>query len=226
MNKLQRLKEDIKSLPAKKSRLNLIGVLQKYNEQTSETLEMLRQTRSGAEQVAAVFPNLDLRVTVIDKINSATRIAQSLRKTLEKIEKIQTQDDAFRSLDETAKAVKRNLHNKWNVTLEDKIQTYDKLVNASSNANLQGSSQLVEKLNRLRGQTNVLPKTEEVALKIKNDLENINSSIQTLGLSGKVGEFLIAAAAGRADAKAVLDAEVRKFIEENNLWAALSVKLG
>lgn len=226
MNKLQRLKEDIKSLPAKKSRLNLIGVLQKYNEQTSETLETLRQTRSGAEQVAAVFPNLDLRVTVIDKINSATRIAQTLRKTLEKIEKIQTQDDAFRSLDETAKAAKRNLHNKWNVTLEDKIQTYDKLVNASSNANLQGSSQLVEKLNRLRGQTNVLPKTEEVALKIKNDLENINSSIQTLGLSGKVGEFLIAAAAGRADAKAVLDAEVRKFIEENNLWTALSVKLG
>ncbi len=51
MNKLQRLKEQIQSLPAKKNRLNLVGVLQRYNVQTSETLEIVNQTRQNAEQV-------------------------------------------------------------------------------------------------------------------------------------------------------------------------------
>lgn len=228
MNKLQRLKEQIQSLPAKKNRLNLVGVLQRYNAQTSETLEILRQTRQNAQQVSAVFPNLDLQVTVTEKINSAARAAQTLRKTLEKIENIQTKkaEDSFQLLNNTARTARNNLRDKWSATLKERIETYDKLVKASSSANLRGSSSLTEKLERLRGQTDNLPKTEDAAIRVKNDLDGINTSFQDLGLEGKIGDFLIAAAAGRANAKILLDNDVREFIEQNQLWSALRVKIG
>ncbi len=227
MNKLQRLKEQIQSLPAKKSRLNLVGVLQRYNVQTSETLEIVRQTRQNVEQVSTVFPNLDLQTTVTEKINSVARTAQSLRKTLEKIENIQTKkaDDNFQLLNNTARTARNNLRDKWSSTLKERIETYDKLVKASSSANLRGSSSLAEKLERLRGQTDILPKTEDAALKVKSDLDGINTSFQDLGLEGKIGDFLIAAAAGRANAKILLDNDVREFIDQNQLWSALSVKI-
>lgn len=228
MNKLQRLKEEIQSLPAKKSRLHLNEDLRRYNTLASESLETLRQTHRTSEQVAAVFPDLDLQVTVIEKINSAVRTAQSLRKTLEKIENIQTKkaDDNFQLLNNTARTARNNLRDKWSATLKERIETYDKLVKASSSANLRGSSSLAEKLERLRGQTDILPKTEDAALKVKSDLDGINTSFQDLGLEGKIGDFLIAAAAGRANAKILLDNEVQEFIEQNQLWSSLSVKIG
>lgn len=228
MNKLQHLKVQIQSLPAKKSRLNLIGVLQKYNDQTSVALKTLEQTRQNALQVAVVFPDSDLR-TVTERINSTTRTAQSLRKSLgSKIENVQKpqSDSDFQLLSNTAKTAQNLLRDKWVAMLRGKIETYDKLVGASRSANLRGSSSLVEKLERLRGRMDVLPPSQDAALRVKSDLDGINTSFQELGLEGKIGDFLINAAAGRAEAKALMEREVREFIEQNQLWSALTVKLG
>lgn len=228
MNKLQLLKEQILSLPAKKSRMNLIGVLQKYSDQTSAAFNTLELTRQNAGQVADVFPDMDLRI-INDKVNSTAKTAQSLRKSLEsKIENVQKpqSDDKFQLLTHTSKNAQNLLREKWTAMLKGKIETYDKLVRASSSAKLRGSSSLVETLDRLRGQVEKLPETASAVQKVKDDLDGINTSFQELGLEGKISEFLINAAAGRADAKALLETEVREFIEQNQLWSALSVKLG
>lgn len=227
MNKLQLLRDQILSLPAKKSRMNLIGVLQKYNDQTSVAFNTLEQTRQNAEQVAAVFPDINLGI-ITDKVNSTAKTAQSLRRSLDKtIENVQKpqSDEKFQLLTHTSKAAQNLLHDKWTAMLKSKIETYDKLVRASSSANLRGSSSLVETLNRLRGQAENLPETANAVQKVKDDLDGINTSFQELGLEGKISDFLINAAAGRATAKALLETEVREFIEENQLWSALSVKL-
>ena len=228
MNKLQILKEQILSLPAKKSRMNLIGDLQIYNNQMSAAFNTLEQTRQNAEQIVAVFSDMNLQI-ITEKVNSTAKTAQTLRKSLEnKIENVQKpqSDDKFQLLTHTSKTAQNLLRDKWTAMLKGKIETYDKLVRASSSAKLRGSSSLVETLDRLRGQVEKLPETASAVQKVKDDLDGINTSFQELGLEGKISEFLIDAAAGRADAKALLETEVREFIEQNQLWSALSVKLG
>src|SRR5262249_34245489 len=123
------------------------------------------------------------------------------------------------------KSAQKNLKDQWNDLLTSKIADFEKLVRAASGANLAGSKNLTETLNRLRVQGVNPPQNDDSAKRIAADLENLKNSVGTLGLEGKVGEFLIAAAEGRGNPKDLGDTEIVGFIERNNLWNLLSVKL-
>lgn len=225
MNKLQRLKSEIQLLPAKQQRADLVGTLQKYNTQTSNALEVLSDTRKTIDYVKIVSETVDLGI-VADKTSVAAKTAQRLRKSLsDNIQNIRNADDKVIAIDSSAKAALGALRDKWRAMLQGKIQNYEKIVKAAKNANLRGSVALTGTLEQLSGRAQDLPKSEESAQKTANLLATVADSINTLGLEGKVGDFLIAAAVGNADAKLLMDEQVRGFIDQNQLWSVLSVRL-
>lgn len=226
MNKLQRLKNEIQLLPAKQHRADLVGTLQKYNSQMTNAVEILNDTHEATNFVKIVFETMDLR-PVADKTSISAKTAQRLRKSLtEDIQNIRNADDKVFTIESNAKAALSSLRDKWRAMLQSKIENYEKIVKAAKNADLQGSIALTETLEQLKGRAQDLPKSEESAQKTANLLADVADSIHTLGLEGKIGEFLIAAAAGNANAELLIDIEVRDFIEKHKLWSALSVRLG
>lgn len=226
MNKLQLLKTEIEKIPEKRKRAHLVGVLEKYSEQTSKSLEILSQTRNSSNFILQVSSDVNMDL-VSNKVEQAVKTSQRLRKRLsEDIEKIKSADDKFIDIKNIADSASKTLREKWQLFLKDKIETYEKIVEAASDARLSGSDALAQILNKLRNKLDSPPKSEEEATKIAEALINLSGSIESLGLKGKVGEFLTAAAAGNAAAQMLLQNEVQEFIEQNNLWSAFSIKLG
>jgi PHD/YefM family antitoxin component YafN of YafNO toxin-antitoxin module len=226
VNKLQRLKSEIQRLPEKQNLANLVGDLQKYNTLMTNALEVLLLTQDRSAHIKIVSPDIDLK-SVTGKIDDIAKTAQRLRKRLsEKIENIKNDDDKVAIIDGTTKGASTLLREKWRTFLQSKIEVYEKLVRAAADANLSGSDRLTQTLNKLRNQADSLPESEEKARNIASELESISDSIETLGLKGKVGDFLTAAANGNATAQMLLETEVQQFIEHNRLWSALSVRLG
>lgn len=225
MNKLQRLKNEIQLLPAKQQRADLVGTLQKYNSQMTNAVGMLNDTHKTTDFVKIVSETMDLGL-VADKTSVSAKTAQRLRKSLsENIQNIRNADDKVFTIESNAKVALVSLRDKWRTMLQSRIENYEKIVKAAKNANLNGSIALTETLEQLKGRAQDLPKSEESAQKTANLLADVADSIHTLGLEGKVGEFLIAAAAGNANAQLLTDVEVCDFVEKHKLWSALSVRL-
>jgi hypothetical protein len=226
MNKIQLLKTEIEKIPEKRNRAHLVGVLENYNTKTNEAFKTLTQTRNSSDFILQVSSDINIDL-VKNKIEQAAKISQRLRKRLsEDIEKIKSADDKFIDIKNIADSASKTLDDKWQLFLKGKIETYEKIVEAASGAGLSGSEVLAQTLNKLHTSLDSPPKSEEEATNIAEALNNLSGSIESLGLKGKVGEFLTAAAAGNATAQMLLQEEVQEFIEQNNLWSAFSIKLG
>ncbi|MBS1807640.1 MAG: hypothetical protein JST84_05555 [Acidobacteria bacterium] len=227
MSKWLELKEKIQSIPEKERRKNLVGKLAHYSRKTTETRNSLAQSSQSHRCSQSVFPEGNFQRGA-DQLRKAASAARTLHKKLIKqIESVETDssEEKFRTIDEYAKAAHKSLKEQWNDLLSNRVADFEKLVKAASGANLTGSKNLTEILSRLRAQVMSPPDNEDAAKCIAADLESLKNSVSTLGLEGRVGEFLVAAAEGRGDPKDLGNPQIVAFIEGHKLWNLLSVKL-
>lgn len=228
MSKWLELKGKIESIPEKERRKNLVGKLVHYSGKTVEARKSLVQSSQTQSCAQSVFPGGNFQRSVEQSrkaANAARTLVKRLAKQIEAIE-TDTSDKYFLVIDECAKAAQKSLKEQWDNLLARKLDDYEKLVKAASGANLAGSKSLTETLSRLRDQRANPPNNDDAAKRIAADLESLKNSVGTLGLEGRVGEFLIAAAEGRGNPKDLGAPEIVAFIDRNNLWNLLSVKLG
>lgn len=227
MSKWLELKQKIESIPEKERRKNLVGKLARYSSKTAEAHDSLVQSAQAQLFAQSVFPEEGFQRSA-KQLSEAVSAARTLHKRLVKqIEAVETtaSDKQFLAIDECAKAVRNNLKERWGNLLSRKITDFENLVKAASEAQLAGSKNLTETLSCLRDQRANLPNNDDAAKRIAADIEILKNSVSTLGLEGHVGAFLIAAAEGRGNPKALGDPEIVAFIDRNNLWNLLSVKL-
>lgn len=228
MSKWLELKQKIESIPEKERRKNLVGKLARYSSKTAEARDSLARSAQAQRCAQSIFPEDSFQRSV-KPLREAVSAARTLHKKLVKqIEDVETNasDKQFLAIDEYAKAARNNLKEQWGNLLGRKIADFENLVKAASEAQLAGSKNLTETLSRLRDQRENPPKNDDAAKRIAADLESLKNSVGTLGLEGRVGEFLIAAAEGRGNPKDLGAPEIVAFIDRNNLWNLLSVKLG
>ena len=228
MSKWLELKGKIESIPDKERRKDLVGKLAHYSLRTAEARDSLAQSFQSQRCSQSVFPDSNFQRSA-EQSRKAASAARALQKKLVKqIEAIKEHalEKQFRDIDEYAKAAQKNLREQWKNLLDRKIADFGNLVKAASGANLAGSKSLTETLSRLRTQTENPPHNDEAAKRIMIDLESLENSVGTLGLKGRAGEFLMAAAMGQGDPKDLGNPEIVAFIERNNLWGLLTVKLG
>jgi hypothetical protein len=110
--------------------------------------------------------------------------------------------------------------------LTKKIAEFESVIRAAKDANLKGSRPLEQTILRLRTHINFPPQNSADCQRIEQDLNSLVESVQTLGLEGPGGQFLVDASAGRGKAKDLTNPEIADFIERYKLWNSLNVKLG
>jgi len=227
MSKLQELKIKIESIPEKRSRKNLVGKLAQYDQMSTQAKGVLTKCIRELHYVQSVFPSGDFQ-RVAEQTARAANVARRLRRRLENISVIETKtsNDQFISISEYAKSAQTALKDRWTQLLTRRIADFENLAKAASSANLEGSRGMVEKLNRLDDRVGAPPISEEITQRIVADLHDLEKSVSTLGLEGRPGEFLVAAANEQGNPQDLLDSEVAAFIEKYNLWGLLTVKLG
>jgi hypothetical protein len=228
MSKLHELKAKIASLPDKERRKNIVVHLARYNQLVSAAYDTLAKVSRSQSYAQTVFPDGDFQ-RVAEQGRKASSAARRLRRKLsENIDAVETKssDAQFIAIGDYAKTSQSALKDRWSQLLTRKVGDFENLVRAAEGANLTGSRVLTHTLGRLREQSGAPPKGMEAARRTAADIRTLEESVNTLGLTGRSGEFLVAAAAGRGNPRDLCDPEVSEFIERYSLWGLLSVKLG
>ena|SRR5436190_12385281 len=226
MSKLEELKTKLEAIPDKQRRKDLVGKLEQYGTLAALASDTLAKCRNEQRYARQVFADGDFQKTA-DQIRRAIGYATRLRvKLTDKIEAVERSDDQFSSLSEAAKLANTALKARWSELLNRKIEEFESVVSAAKDANLKGSRPLEQTIMRLRTQTSILPQSSDAAQRIEQDLKSLVTAVQTLGLEGPGGRFLVDAAAKKGKAKDLTDPEIIKFIERYNLWNFLTVRLG
>jgi hypothetical protein len=226
MSKLQELKTKLEAIPDKQHRKDLVGKLERYGTlaaSASETLATCTEARRYARQVFADEGFQKTTEQTRKAIGYATRLRTKLTN---KIDAVETSEDQFSALSESAKLANTSLKTRWSDLLTRRIEEFEKLVRVAKDANLPGNRALEQTLLRLRNYTNNPPQSSDAVQRIVNDLKGVVNAVQSLGLEGPAGKFLAEAIAGKGRAKDLCNPEITELIERYKLWDSLIVRLG
>lgn len=226
MSKIQELKKKLESIPAKQSRKNLVSKLDQYAKIAAAASVTLQTCASAKVYAQHVFADEDFQ-RVSDQTKKAVNTAKRLRdKLADKVEAVEKSDAQFRDISDASRSAQVALRDRWNLLLSKKIEEFERIGRAAKDANLSGSRSLEQILRRLSNHVNSPPQNADAAQRIEQDLKGLVASVQSLGLEGPVGRFLVEASAGRGRAKDLSNPEIIKFIERYHLWDSLNIRLG
>jgi hypothetical protein len=223
--RLQRLHAGLGAIPQKRQNTNLLGTLAQYGSNASTSEAVLTVTADAERFAVQVFPDL-ATAPVAESRRRASRLAGKLAKRLrERIDAVQDRatDEDFAQLGVQARSADKTLGERWSRQLEDRLKGYGALVQAAKAAKLSESWGLATQLTILQGHAGAPPRTPGQAERIREALDGLTGMVAQLGLEGAPGRFLMDAAAGRGDARALRDPEVQAFVERHDLWRLLVV---
>jgi hypothetical protein len=223
--RLQRLAAGMEAIPQKRRRQTLLGVLGQYGSRAAAAETTVKATAEAERCACLVFPGLPVAPAAEGR-RKAARVAGRLAKRLrEKIDAVQdpATDDDVALLVEHAKNAEKALRDRWARQLEDRLKGYGALVKAAEAAKLSGSRVMATQLTLLQRQSAAGPRTEAAAEEIRTAVAGLSGLVAQLGLEGASGRFLVSAAEGQGDARALCDPEVREFVERHGLWQLLVV---
>lgn len=228
MPNIEVLKTKLLSIPGKRERKNLTGKLQGYRAIASLAADSLSESQRSLQVSSTIFPGI--------RTNTITSHLAAARKAAEKIHAKLQADPAnvlsnsvaekFTELKERTDFVRKNSRETWKRLVESRVNDFSGLVLAATDAGLEGAAAIQATISRLQNESSELPNNEAEVQRIASEFEQVEKAVSLLNLAGKGGKFLIAAASGRADPRALLEEEVVEFINKYNLWEALSVRLG
>jgi hypothetical protein len=228
------LKEQMERLPKKKLLKNITGGMKRYGALVTEAATSLKNVLDGVRLAQTVFPEEDFG-KVYGHARQATSLAAKLKKRLtadiNALTKSATEQDVTRLRDQ-AKAAHSALKERWNKLLSDRILPHEKLVEVVREIQElapQGGARLGALLDDLRRQVSHVPANQKEADSIREGLEDLPRVIETLGLMGEVGDFLVQAAMGSGDPKRLYQPAIRDFFENRSrqrpLWDLIRVKI-
>lgn len=224
--RLGKLHVRLQQAPAKRERAKLLNRLELYAGKVAEYRQRLEASTTAEENAVRVFPDLpagssaDIRRKAA---RSATRLAKQLRERIEAVRDPETEAEIV-ALGTFAKNAEQNVGDRWARRLEDTVRRYEALVSAAQAAGLERGRALGGRLQGLRDRVGVLPDTPEAADQVRQTVEGLVGLVEELGLEGKPGTFLVEAARGAGDPKALCDPDVQEFVERHGLWKLLAVK--
>jgi hypothetical protein len=218
--RLQRLRAGLDAIPQKRQAQELVGALQQYGARATTARTTLDGTAASERWSRTVFPGIPVAAAQASRRKAAVvaaRLANVIRTSVARVRDDATSNQ-FAVLSEHATSAHRALRDAWVRQMEQRLKNYGALVRAAEAAGLPGRHVLATQLTLLQGNTRTPPGTEELAQRITNAFASLTSLVAQLGLEGPAGEFLVSAAAGKGDARALKDPEVRSFIERHGLW--------
>lgn len=228
MSSIKVLAADLRALPEKVRRQNLVGLLGRMQQHVDEAAATLADATVSAAH-AAEFIGPAITSAVQDSTARAARQAAQLRRLLGSFDNIAMNgpaDAAVTAIANLAKASRKDVRDRWRAWIEERAQGYDALAGAAEQAQLPGRGEMRKAVERFKLAVSQPPATATAALKVRADQDALKAAIEQLGIQGVVGEFLVAASQGRGDPKHLVRQEVAAFLDANpDLWRLLRVTL-
>lgn len=240
MSKLTNLVERLKALPERKRLRNASQTMKVFRDRIVESGGNLKRAIETCRAVGSIVGD-DQTLSVMIHVKKASRKASTLLKRLSPIgldDRYDTEaivatviakksDNTVTEIGEHTKQASKEIKEIWQVQLEERVAPYRQLCIVAQRLPVRGGDALAATLHRLDSQKTEPPSTTAAAESLKKDIETLKTSIETLGLQGEAGKFLIRAAEGQGDPRALFKDEVKSFFENDpKLWKLLRVTLG
>ena len=226
MSRLEQLGAEIKQLPAKRQLATQANLLGQFAAKLTIAANSAGFVDDRSPRASLVFSPKQFEAVSIQREKlrvSASKMRSlfadsSLSLTDAKVQGDLTQISAM------ADSTKKKLNDLWSKYMDDEYSNWQPV--AAFVAQLQGSQEILLALRVLQQYRSEPPKSIDVANKIKQQIDAVTKSLSSLHLTGKVKQFVEAALQGNAGAGNLLDPEIKKFIDDTQLWKVLTVKLG
>lgn len=227
MGQIEELIETVRDIPGKKRRKNLFGILRQYATITGTGASVLAENLTARAYVEEVFPNIVPR----DFVKNIELAKKSAAKILELIEddpqnlqdpKVQ---DHFTKLNDAVRSVQSKLKDSWKQKIDSRVRAFEPLAAAAKQARMAGAEKLARSVADLSSETKAVPVKSSDVSRMKKINNEVDDSINNLGLIGKGGDFLRSATSGTANAEDLRDPEVVEFLDKHKLWPVLSVSI-
>jgi len=224
----QYILDTLASLPAKRRNKNLVGNLKRFSEIAARSRDLLAISIASGERAKLVFSDIQLS-TATERVSNARKKAKAcLRDLSQNIDAVAKSGFETRLIDmkDYAGTAMRPINEAWQKKVQDIVRPYEILVTIVAERKLKGSGTLVKTLDGIKTQQNEVPATKAAALDTKQRISGLPEIVSSLGLTGKVGEFLIAASRGSGSPRDLENQEIRDFLDRYGLWISLQVSFG
>jgi len=192
-------------------------------EKASTDVESFDAKASHAE---AVFGDVQFRRLRQQRAScsvNARQLKDALANDL-KAANTQKAQETLTCIAKSATAALEGLAQTWGVLIQEEYDQYQAV--ASWVSRIQKNDKVKARLDRIVGQKAKLPGTPAAAEQVSKDIEFVRDSFKSMGLEGKVKEFVEKALVGEAPADLLQNPEVKRFIDGTDLWKFLKVRLG
>lgn len=225
LSPLSLLRERVLRFPARHEEVKRIDNLRQVEQLVAGLRDQVRKVRGQREHLIVVFGDADT--------SSSDRALQSVEVKAAALERVLTSgpqawetdaQQAVRELRRAVEAASAAVQREWAAEVGHVTNKYERLANALRHAGLAGGSTIASALDRVR-KLSEPPSSRSAAARAAEDIGSVPPTIARLGISGAIGEFLVAALEGNGTARALRDPSVQEFLDENKLWDMLRVSI-
>jgi hypothetical protein len=225
MQSLSEITIRLKELPEQRKLKALNSHVQTLTTKLDEIYVKLNDSLNKRTFAQVVFPDEEFSKAVT-ATKAAARQAANLKEALEdnfsEVANRATEEKVTRLADRVKQA-HDDLAKSWPSLMQRQLKSYEAIAEAA--ATLPGGAALASIMQRLRQHADKPPTSHQMAESISKDLTSLRESIDTLGLKGEAGKFLIKAAKGLADPRDLFKDEIKNYFDEKDLWHVLAVKI-
>lgn len=219
MNRILELTAQVAALPEKTRLREQLGALQTMRLRLATHAQAYAQQRRRSAAIATV-PKITVPAKAIEHLNSAANHARTLAKAI--IAEGPITSDVDRSLTRLSEGLTNGsglIEKEWRTQVSQRVQRYKPLADAAERTDLPGAKGLAAALKDLVEWADRPPETTQEAAQFVVDADAVPAAIESLGLTGGAGEFVIKASRGAAKLRDLESKEVKAFLAANSAIA-------
>jgi len=225
LSPLARLQERVLRFPARHEEVKRIDNLRQIEQFVSGLVDEVEKIRSQRKHATLVFPHAEASAS-----DRALQSVQAKASVLERVIATGPQSweaeaqQAVRDLRRAVEAASAAVQREWAAEVGCVTGKYERLAKALHHTGLTDGTTIAGALERVRKLVTP-PANPNAAERAAQDIASVARAITRLGASGVVGDFLVDALEGQGMALALRDAEVQRFLDDNQLWDMFRVVL-
>jgi hypothetical protein len=228
MPNLTQLKSRLEKLPEFIKEQGLQSNFREYCSVSASTLVRLNQACKDMRSIQEIAENPTFEGSVTSKINKAISKAKKLHKDISEdgsvVAKTATKNN-LRDLNEAGESANSICLAHWNEAIQSTLNRWGDIAPVIEDLSPTGGKEFKRALEDLSRHQNSIPQDKAGIKKYIATDSAISTGISKLKLDGKFGKFLNNVIKGKATTSQLSDPEIKKVMDEHNLWDRFKVRL-
>lgn len=229
MPDLKKLREDIEKFPERRSEINLQGNFREYSEKVGQLYLKLKASIEDAVRIekSSGKENFD-KNGVLSEIKTAIREAKKLKQSIEEDANSvasKATENAVVRMNEKATRSSTKCRDGWRQHIDRNATKWTQIATVLERFPSTDCRDFKNAVRDLMSARDRIPQSEQEVEDAKKLQEELQQGISKLGLEGDFGKFLQNASTGNCSLKQALEPEVKKKLDEFDLWDTFHITL-